>query len=163
MAPNQSLRLQRLFTHSNDCWLFTPTPLTAVYSCIGMSPSQVSYLPHAKAAATYFTLVVLFSSSLIRTQEGISDRWNLTFIWSHSSVTSVGAPSKNRPKTNRTEQNPAKIKHSLRFAAAAPHPSLSFHFSPPFVPLLCIFFQSCHSPLLVSEALFEQNRKETET
>lgn len=105
---------------------------------------------------------MLFSSSLIQTQEGISDRWNLTFMWTHSSVTRVAAQSKNKPKTNRTEQNPAKIKHMLRFTAAAPTSFSVFPFFSPFVPLLCIFFQSsCHSTLPASETLFKQKPMRT--
>lgn len=154
-------------SHIQMTWLFMPKPLTQLFIPV-LWCFQLRYFTYRMqrlqiAASSTYLMLNLFSSSLIQNQEGISDRWNLTFIWTHSSVARVGAQSKNRPKTNRTEPNPAKIKHALRFTAAAPHPSLSFHFSPPFVPLLCIFFQSCHSPLLVSEALFEQNRKETET
>lgn len=86
-------------SHIQMTWLFMPKPLTQLFIS-GLWCFHLRYLTYRMqrlqlaASSTYLTLVILFSSSLIQTQEGISDRWNLTFIWTHSSVASRSAKQK---------------------------------------------------------------------
>lgn len=99
------------------------------------------------ASWTYFIIGDVISHLSSRRREGfLTDE---TFIWTHSSVTSVGVQSKNSPKPNRTEQNPAKIKHAAKVYCSCSTSLSAFPFLPPFVPPLCSFFQSAHhfSPL----------------
>lgn len=62
----------------------------------------------------------------------ISVRWNVTYIWSHSSVTRVRLHGKNRAKTNRAESSPANAEHEAKVycSCSTLSSSLSFHLFP---------------------------------
>lgn len=67
----------------------------------------------------------------------ISVRWNVTYIWTHSSVTRLHC--KNRAKTNRREQSPANVEHIAKVCCSCSI-SLSFY------PQLVSFFPHPPSP-----------------
>lgn len=82
----------------------------------------------------------------------ISVRWNATYIWSHSSVTSVRLHGKNRAKTNTADWSSANSVAEVYCSCprlGSFFPSLGSSM-PPSSVLFCLWFflfpLSCHSP-----------------
>lgn len=64
-------------------------------------------LPFFSSMQITSCLLTLPLSHLSQKSWMISVRWNVTYIWSHSSVTRVWLHGKNRAKTNRAQRSPA--------------------------------------------------------